>query len=291
MERIDISLNGASLRRAYALWLSLALFFGWVSIGASIPGSQASQLCLRATTGLTFLACSLPPLKTLLHGRSSSLACMACTGLSIVFRAMGALWGADALLICAGGATGVAFALFARLWFGRYRGSGSDLLIVLLLASCLANVLYEGGALGEGAAFVLSSVVPFLGLIAYAAGTVGIPTPKNPPHPRGQSSTAAAQRSFWIQTVALLLCNFASGIASYSNQGSHICVHHCFAVVGIDPADCGPAPARNPVLRFGNRHLPLHHRVFCGTANGRVATGLCAHRILADHVLLDGMVL
>lgn len=222
MERIDISLNGASLRRAYALWLSLALFFGWVSIGASIPGSQASQLCLRATTGLTFLACSLPPLKSLLHGRSSSLACMACIGLSIVFRAMGALWGADALLICAGGATGVAFALFARLWFGRYRGSGSDLLIVLLLASCLANVLYEGGALGEGAAFVLSSVVPFLGLIAYAAGTVGIPTPKDSPHPHGQSSTTAAQRSFWIQTVALLLCNFASGIASYSNQATRV---------------------------------------------------------------------
>lgn len=44
MERIEISLNGASLRRAYALWLSLALFFGWVSTGASMarqPGITA----------------------------------------------------------------------------------------------------------------------------------------------------------------------------------------------------------------------------------------------------------
>lgn len=92
MERIEISLNGASLRRAYALWLSLALFFGWVSIGASMPGSQASQLCLRATAGLAFLACSLPPLRSLLHRRSSSLAaCMVCAGLSIVFRTTGTL--------------------------------------------------------------------------------------------------------------------------------------------------------------------------------------------------------
>ena len=129
MERIEISLNGASLRRAYALWLSLALFFGWVSIGASMPGSQASQLCLRATAGLAFLACSLPPLRSLLHRRSSSLAaCMVCAGLSIVFRTTGTLWGVDVLLICAGGVTGVGFALFARLWFGRYRGNGPDLL-------------------------------------------------------------------------------------------------------------------------------------------------------------------
>lgn len=219
MERIEISLNGASLRRAYALWLSLALFFGWVSIGASMPGSQASQLCLRATAGLAFLACSLPPLRSLLHRRSSSLAaCMVCAGLSIVFRTTGTLWGVDVLLICAGGVTGVGFALFACLWFGRYRGNGPDLLVMLLLASCLASVLCEGSALGGGAALVLSSVMPFLGLIAYAAGTADIPTPKDPPSPYGQSGTLTTRRSFWIQTVALLLCNFASGIVSYSSQ-------------------------------------------------------------------------
>lgn len=72
--------------------------------------------------------------------------------------------------------------------------------------------------LGGGAALVLSSVMPFLGLIAYAVGTADIPIPKEPPDPYSQSDAPTTRRSFWVQTFALLLCNFASGIVSYSSQ-------------------------------------------------------------------------
>lgn len=222
MQRIEISLNGPSLRRTYALWLSLVLVFGWVSVGGSsttASDGSLSQLCLRASAGVAFLAFSLPPASSLLRGKTATLvACTACAVVGVVLRTMSAAWGVDALLMGAGVAVGVGFALFVRLWFGGYGGHGTDLLAVLLLASGLGGLLCGVFAVGRDATTVLSAVMPLAGVIVYALGVPTDPAREKAPRPRDESGSLVERRSFWIQSAGLLLCNFASGIVSYSGQ-------------------------------------------------------------------------
>lgn len=236
----DALLENRRLSWHLALCISLALVFIWESfdwtsnwapdvlMGGLSPNSPY-QLCARTTTGVVFALCSLPCVRMRLpRGRLAFVAGVIIVAVCAALRLGGAACSTVAVVIPAGILTGIGFALFLQAWFGSYCGDGRELFVTLLLAYFIGAALNPRGMGSGDVANVIASVLfPLAGLALFADAQRRAAAS----HPRAALAAerpTAKTRSFWLQATSLLLCNFASGLASYATTVDPIL--HAYAV-------------------------------------------------------------
>ncbi len=217
--------GGRSFAGVLAGCLSLGLFFCWINFGgfsgdAVFVVLSANRfphdLAVRLATGGTFLALSFAP-ALLRREKACSIACGLMAALSVVIRWCASLLGTAALLVGAVMA-GVSLALFLCLWLGRYKRDFGGMVVMMLLTATVTNLLYPTAlALGGHVVDVAALLFPCLALLLLAYGPSGSGACANGV-PSGMRR--ANKAGFALQAVALLLCNFASGPASYGASSS-----------------------------------------------------------------------
>lgn len=219
--------------------LSLGCMFSWVTFGASAAPQDASffidasqcplhAILLRALTGCTLLALALRRMEPW-RGRRGMVAAAALGVLSVVVRWCSLLVGPAALAV-GGGLAGVAFALFLSGWLARYRSCGAALLVMMFLASFVADVTYMGALyLGDVASRVVVLLLPVVSVLVLRSPAARVPlgggVAGGDRRTRGVGCGRPGSRTgldtpFVLQVTSLLLCNFASGPACYGVEAS-----------------------------------------------------------------------
>ncbi len=203
--------------------LSMGLLYCWINLNGAVEGTAfgsplgdslytlpVHSILFRAAIGLGFVAISW------LHGifadeRRAAL-------LSGVLGAAGTLLCWCSTLVGPAGfvlgniLSGAAAALFMSLWLARYRQNTEGLFVLLLLTSIVSGlflpcIAYFGGAFPQAASLLLPLAAVGVFLYAPCRGTL--------PQPAGSEDSRPAIIHGILQAIVLLLCNFASGPATY----------------------------------------------------------------------------
>lgn len=204
--------------------LSLGLFLAWVSLGWNHDGTAFGvptepntlfHLLLQGAIALTFAALSFakPPLAN----RSNEFFAAVGTGAALV--GVLAFWlgsGLRSNAVCAPAAlvAGGAQALFMWAWLRRYRIGTSHTFVALAAASGICYLFHLLVLLfGNAPARACSAILPLLALTAFVVGPKPTANALQATNPSDHGQTG---RSPLPWTVALLLCCFAGGVASFS---------------------------------------------------------------------------
>lgn len=205
--------------------LSLGLFFAWVTLGWNHGGTAFGvpvvagtplHICLQAAVALTFLCLSF--VKPSPNPRSENRYVLVGAGAALAGTLL--LWlgsglHSGAVSIAGGVVAGAAQGLFMSAWLYRYHYGTSGAFVLVAAASGIMFFARLFCLLFDDAPTrALSPALPVLAAALFVWG------PQGGPHDRvpvGTAPTPSVRLLFPLpQTVSLLLCCLAGGVASYS---------------------------------------------------------------------------
>lgn len=215
---------GGSFATVLSGCLSIGLFFGWASFGNAendlVFGVLASddflhRMLIRVSAGIVFLVLSLKHIP--LARTSQRLRVWLSVALAVAsatIRLCSVSLG-DWLLIPGAVLAGFSLALFLHAWLVRFRSDVGGMLAMLLFATSIGNFSYAVACdLGIYVSRIAALALPVLaGFLILRVGGEACLTSETSCKQAGRD-----RLSFVLQAMSLLLCNFASGPASYGEQ-------------------------------------------------------------------------